>query len=660
MMTRQGSPRVIESSRRSLLLDVLRKPLGAASILFLLMVIAASVLAPVLATHDPLYQDLGAVRLMPSAEHWLGTDALGRDIYSRLLYGGQESLLGVAQALVVALALAVPIGIAAGYFGGWLDWVVMRSIDISLAIPGIIVTLAVLAIFENSMFAAMVVYGVLVSAGAARVIRSVVLGVREELYIDAGRATGLTSAQILVRHVLPRTLGVVIVQAAMLSAIALGVQTGLAFLGFGPQPPAPTWGGMVGEASSMLQYFTWMIVPASGIIVLTTLAFGLLGDAVRDANAERIERPVRTAGRRSSTESAAIAPVTAVRTNEDSSLPVDEDALLSVRDLTVAFGTGDGETVVLDRVSFDIQRGETVGLVGESGSGKTVTAMAVLGLLAEGGRVLSGQIRFDGADISGYSRRQYAALRGTKMAMISQEPMVALDPAFRIGFQIAEVVRAQHRVSWRAARRRAQELLEAVRLPSPGEVAKLYPHQVSGGMAQRIAIAIALAGRPQLLVADEPTTALDVTVQAEILDLLRALQERLGMAVLFVTHDWGVVADICDRAVVMYAGQVVESSTVERAFEDALHPYSQALQRSNPHDAPKGAPLPTIGGAVPPAGRWPTGCHFAPRCPLATEACRDGRIPMIAAHEDHLARCIRIDEARAAREETQESMEVTK
>ncbi|MGM7699122.1 dipeptide/oligopeptide/nickel ABC transporter permease/ATP-binding protein [Microbacterium sp. A84] len=651
MAARQGSPRVVVSERRSLFVDVMRKPVGAISMTYLFLVIAASLMAPVLATHDPLRQDLASVRLTPSAEYWLGTDALGRDIYSRLLYGGQESLLGVAQALIVALVLAVPIGIAAGYFGGWFDWLVMRSIDISLAIPGIIVTLAVLAIFQNSMVAAMVVYGVLVSAGAARVIRSVVLGVREELYIDSARTTGLTNPQILLRHVLPRTFGVIIVQAAMLGAIALGVQTGLAFLGFGPQPPAPTWGGMVGEASSMLQYFSWMIVPTSGIIVLTTLAFGLLGDAVRDANAERIERPVRGAKKSEPTVEA----TTTMRAVSDEVVrPVDQTALLSVRELTVAFGTDENETVVLDRVGFDIRRGETVGLVGESGSGKTVTAMAVLGLLAEGGRIVSGEILFDGVDISGYSRKQYRSLRGTKMAMISQEPMVALDPTFRIGFQIAEVVRAQHKVSWRAAHRRALELLEAVRLPNPREVAGLYPHQVSGGMAQRIAIAIALAGRPQLLVADEPTTALDVTVQAEILDLLRALRDRLGMAILFVTHDWGVVADICDRAVVMYAGQVVEQATVERVFESPLHPYSQSLQRSNPHDAPKGVPLPTIGGVVPPAGRWPSGCHFAPRCALATDACLDGRIPMVDGQEDHSARCIRIDVARVAHEESLE------
>ena len=651
MAARQGSPRVVDTKRRSLLVDVLRKPMGAVSAAFLLLVIVVSLLAPTLATHNPMQQNLDAVRLTPTPEYWLGTDSLGRDIYSRLLYGGQESLLGVAQALIVALALAIPIGIAAGYFGGWFDWLVMRGIDISLAIPGIIVTLAVLAIFQNSMLAAMVVYGALASASAARVIRSVVLSVREELYIDSARTTGLTGLQILVRHVFPRALGAIIVQAAMLSAIALGVQTGLAFLGFGPQPPDPTWGGMVGEASSMLQYFTWMIVPTSGVIVLTTFAFGLLGDAVRDANAERIERPVRGAqGAQSPARSSG-------GQTDEMVVPADETALLSVRELTVAFGSGENETVVIDRVSFDIRVGETVGLVGESGSGKTVTAMAVLGLLAEGGRVVSGEVWFEGTDISGYSRKQYRSLRGKKMAMISQEPMVALDPTFRIGYQVAEVVRAQHKVSWRAARRRAGELLEAVRLPNPHEVAKLYPHQVSGGMAQRVAIAIALAGRPQLLVADEPTTALDVTVQAEILDLLRALQSRLGMAVLFVTHDWGVVADICDRAVVMYAGQAVESASVERVFTEPAHPYSQALQRSNPHEAVKGIPLPTIGGVVPPPGDWPNGCHFAPRCAFATDACREGRIPMLAVQEDHLARCIRIDVTHGTHEE---SLEVAK
>ncbi|WP_160150835.1 dipeptide/oligopeptide/nickel ABC transporter permease/ATP-binding protein [Microbacterium timonense] len=640
------------SNRRNLFVDVMRRPLGAAAAIYLAVVILACVFAPLLAPHDPLAQNLSAVRLGPSAEYPLGTDAFGRDILSRLLYGGQESLMGVAQALVVALVIAIPLGIAAGFLGGWFDRVVMRCIDISMAIPGIIVTLAVLTIFSNSMLAAMVVYGVLVSAAAARVIRSSALGVREELYIDAAHTTGLTRGQTLVRHILPRTLGVIIVQAAMLSAIALGVQTGLAFLGFGPPPPEPTWGGMVGEASAMLQLHTWMIVPTAGVITVTTLAFGLLGDAVRDANAEGIERPMRSAPR-----SARATRASAMTASAEPAVPApatsapDPDALLSVRGLTVAFGSGPDETIVVDGADFDIRRGETVGLVGESGSGKTVTAMAVLGLLAQGGRVVSGRIWFDGADISGYSRAQYRALRGTRMALISQEPMVALDPAFRIGFQVAEVVRSHHKMSRRAARARAVELLAAVRLADPEHVATLYPHQVSGGMAQRVAIAMALAGRPELLVADEPTTALDVTVQAEILDLLRALQDRLGMAVLFVTHDWGVVADICDRAVVMYAGQVVERASVREIFHDPLHPYTQALQASDPHNSVKGVPLRTIGGVVPPPGRWPEGCHFADRCAFATDQCRAGRIPSLPQGDAREARCIRIDVARAARAE---------
>ena len=628
---RQGSPRVFRGTGRNLFAATIRKPLGAVSLVYLAIVVAATVAAPWLAPHDPLHQRLDSVRLGPSAEFLLGTDALGRDILSRLLHGGQETMIGVAQALIVALALAIPLGIAAGFLGGWVDRLVMRVVDVTMAVPGIIVTLAVLAIFANSMTAAMVTFGALASGAVIRVIRSSVLGVREELYIDASRTIGLTNPQILVRHVLPRTLGVIIVQTALLAAIALGVQTGLAFLGFGPPPPSPTWGGMVGEASTMLQLHMWMIFPTAGIITITTLAFGLLGDAVRDANAERFTGGPR-AHHREEAATRTIAPVGSR----------DERALLSVRGLTVAFGTGTAETVVLDGVDFDVHPGETVGLVGESGSGKTVTALAVLGLLAAGGRIVSGEIWFDGEDISGYSRAQYRKLRGKEIALISQEPMVALDPAFRVGFQVAEAVRSHERCSPAAAKKRALELLADVRLPDPRAVAKLYPHQLSGGMAQRVSIAIALAGRPRLLVADEPTTALDVTVQAEILDLLRQLQRDTEMSIMFVTHDWGVVADICDRAVVMYAGQVVERATVREVFADPLHPYTQGLRSSSPHHARRGEPMPAIGGMVPPPTDWPTGCHFAPRCPVATAACRESRIEERVFDHGRTGRCIRI------------------
>jgi peptide/nickel transport system permease protein len=628
-----GRPRV----RRGMVRAVLSKPLGLASSIFLAVVILLTIFATKIAPFNPLTQDLLNVKGAPSVTHLLGTDSLGRDVLSRLLVGGQDSLLGVVQALVVVLIIGVPLGVATGFLGGTFDRVVMRIIDLKMAIPGIILTLAVLAIFNNSMTAAMITFGIMASGGLVRMIRSTVLGVREELYVDAAVAIGLTRPQIIVRHILPRTVGVIIVQASMLSAIALGVQTGLSFLGFGLQPPAPTWGGMVAEASSLLQQDPWLLVPSGGIIALTTMAFGLLGDAVRDANAERYSAP----------------PARAVKRTRRAVTPIeveaaDDGALLSVRNLTVAFGAGASALTVVEGVNFDIGHGETVGLVGESGSGKTVTALAILGLLTGDGRVAGGQVVYDGTDIASYTGHDFHGLRGSEIGMISQEPMVALDPVFRVGFQIAEAVRTHDKCSRSQAKARVLELLRAVKLPNPEKVARLYPHQISGGMAQRVAIAIALAGRPRLLIADEPTTALDVTVQAEILDLLRSLQAETGMAMLLVTHDWAVVADICTRSVVMYAGQVVERASVREMFAAPKHPYTKGLLESSPHLARKGEPLPTIGGIVPPPRAWPTGCHFAPRCPFATEECAAAPVAEHALETGRMSRCIRIDELMAS------------
>ena len=257
---------------------LLRKPLGAASLLFLILLVLAAVLAPALAPYDPTATDLRNTLQGPSAAHWLGTDALGQDVLSRLLYGARDSLLGVLQATIVWLVVGVPLGVAAGYIGGSFDRSVNRVVDIMLAVPSIVVTLTVLAIFSSSMAAAMITFGFLGSANLVRAVRGRVLAVREELYVGAARVMGLTTPQILWRHVLPRAVSVVIVQAALFSAICLGVQTGLAFLGFGPPPPAPTWGGMVAEAMTLFQRQPWLLVPSGAIIGLTTIALGLLGD----------------------------------------------------------------------------------------------------------------------------------------------------------------------------------------------------------------------------------------------------------------------------------------------------------------------------------------------------------------------------------------------
>jgi len=591
---------------------LLRKPLGIVAAVYLIVVIALAALAPLVAPASPTKPDLRSTLQGPSAAHWLGTDALGQDVLSRLLYGAGDTLIGVLQALLVWLLIGVPVGIIAGYIGGMTDRVITRAIDVVLAVPTLIVTLAALAVFGSSLAAGMIVFGILGAANLARIVRASVLIVREELYVDAARIMGLSTSQILWRHVLPRTVGVIIVQAALFAAIALGVQTGLAFLGFGPPPPAPTWGGMVAEATTLLQRHPWLLVPSGAAVGLTALALGLLGDALRDVDAER-----RSAGGERVPRRAEPAVATADASDRD------DEMMLQVRELTIGFRI-DGEWVtVVERASFDIAASEIVGLVGESGSGKTVTALALLGLLPPSGRILGGSIRFRGRELVGLDERGFRTLRGNEIAMISQEPMVALDPSFTIGAQLSAVVRTHERGTRRAAKRRALELLTEVGLPDPAGIAKLHPHQISGGMAQRVVIACALAGRPSLLIADEPTTALDVTIQAGILDLLDRLRRDNGMAVLLVTHNWGVVADVCQRAVVMYAGHVVERAEVVDMFTNALHPYTLGLLRSNPHLAMRGEPLPTIGGMVPAPSDWPPGCHFAARCPMARPDCAD-------------------------------------
>ena len=614
----------------SLTLRLLRNPVAVISLVVLAVLIGAAVLAPVLAPYDPIAQDIASARQGPSADHLLGTDSLGRDILSRLMWGGRESLFGVGEALGVMLIIAVPFGVLTAYLGGLFDRLVLGVIDIMMAIPGIIITLATLAIFDSSMTAAMISVGALASGAFTRVFRSSVLAVRGELFVSAARVSGVRALPIMARHVLPHAKGVILVQASLFAAATLGIQTGLSFLAFGPPPPAPTWGGMVAEASTLLQTHPWMFVPTGGVIALATLALGLLGDSIRDAAAERVgSKRASDAG-----EQNVAGPLDA--------LPVEEQTLLSVRGLTIVYGTGDSATTVVDGASFDVHRGEFVGLVGESGSGKTVTALGILGLLGAGGRITAGSVRFEGQEICD-APAAVEAVRGSGIAFISQEPMVALDPSFRIGWQLIEAIRHHDGTSKREARERALELLAAVRLKDPQRVFDSYPHQVSGGMAQRVVIARALAGRPRLLIADEPTTALDVTVQAEILDLLRSMQSD-GMSVIIVTHDWGVVAETCQRAIVMYAGQIVETAPLPQMIDAPRHPYTRALLDSNPSGVTRGAILPTIGGTVPSPADWPVGCRFAARCPLATDDCRRAPIPVVELGSERRSRCIRIPE----------------
>jgi len=638
--TTQGDKKTRARRSDNALARLLRRPGAVVALAFLVLLTFAVIFADVVAPINPLTQDLARARELPSAAHWLGTDGFGRDIYSRLIHGGGATLGGAALAAIVAMAIGIPLGMLGGYFRGWVDTVVSRFADVFQALPTIVILMAVIGAFGNNNTVAMVALGVAMCEGFIRLARAMTLQVRRELYVDAASVAGITPASILVRHVFPNIRGPLLVQLSITAGAALLIQAGLGFLGLGTPPPAPSWGGMIDEASDLIYLHPWLLVPTGVIMILSILSFNVLGDALASDRPGGMLAGVRLPWMKP-------LPIAEQHVANSETLPADPKAVVSVRDLSVSFTDRSSTFAVVQNVSFDVMPGEALGIVGESGCGKSVTAKALLGLIAPGGKITGGQVVINGADVVGLKNRELRKVRGTTIALVSQEPMVALDPTFTIGAQLRESIAHHTGRKGRELNDRALELLRLVGMPDPAQAAASYTFQVSGGMAQRAAIALALTGEPDVLVADEPTTALDVTVQAEILDLLRRLREELGLAVIIVTHDLGVIADLCDRAVVMYAGQVIEQGSVDTLLTTPTHPYTRALLASMPSNAIPGLPLDAIPGAVPAPRDWPEGCRFAPRCAFATDACRSAPVPIVVQHGG-LSRCIRVDEVLAA------------
>jgi len=320
--------------------------------------------------------------------------------------------------------------------------------------------------------------------------------------------------------------------------------------------------------------------------------------------------------------------------------PSSVEPLLEVKNLTVSFDMPEGRARAVDDTSFSIRPGETLGLVGESGCGKTVTALALMRLVqSPPGRVEAGEILFKGADLLKLPERDMRRIRGNEISMVFQEPMTSLNPVFTCGYQVEEAVLLHQKVNKREAAERTLEMLSLVKIPDPARIAKSYPHQLSGGMRQRVMIAMALSCNPSLLIADEPTTALDVTIQAQIIDLLLSLQGRFGMAILMITHDLGVIAETCKRVIVMYAGKVMEVATINELFSDARHPYTMGLRESIPSLAPRGERLKVIPGKVPDPLDLPRGCRFSDRCKYAEYRCDNEDIALRDVGGGHMIRC---------------------
>ena len=552
---------------------LLKRPQFVVTASILLLLTLAVIFAPLLAPHPPLAQNLMNPLSGPTPTHPLGTDNLGRDVLSRMLFGGRVTLAGVVQALVAFLLVGTTLGLAAGMSRGVLDTIIVRAAEVLLSVPSFIILLVMLSILPGNMSFAMITLGILTSPLLIRVVRGTTRTVRNELYVRGARTMGLTETQITLRHVLPRLAGPIIVQATILCGSVIIAETGLGYLGFGVRLPQASWGNMVQTASENISRAPWLLIPTGGIIILTIMCFMLMGDSVRDAVAERWtgSAPKRRLRRRG------IPTPTVTASSAAGPSP-----LLEVTDLTIVVDGPLGTSTLVEGVSFALARGETLCLVGESGSGKSVTSLALLGL-SRGTRVASGILRVDGKVIDTNDADRIRQLRISTFGYITQDPQPSLDPTMRIGDLLVQLVRLHQGVDRATARARMLELLERVRIPDPAAVARRYPHQLSGGMAQRVVIAAALSARPKILVADEPTTALDVTVQAEILALLHELCDNDdSMSLLLVTHDWGVVADIADRVIVMRDGMLVEQATSEAIFTAPQHPHTQAMLAADP------------------------------------------------------------------------------
>jgi peptide/nickel transport system permease protein len=581
-------------------------PLAAVAVIVL-----AAAAAPLLPMPDPIRMAVGQRLAGPSTAHLLGQDEYGRDVLSRLIWGARSSLFVAGVSAILALIAGTALGILGGFLRGIVELLTMRAVDVVLCFPPILLALLIVTILGPGIGTLILVLSVLFLPGFVRVSYAGVLSVRSHSYVEAMRALGASRSRIMLRTILPNIAGPVLVQFSLAVAAAVVIESGLSFLGLGVVPPAPSWGAMIRGARAIMDRAPLL---------------NALCDALRDS----FDPHAATTRVRRRRLIDYIVP---------GFLPEKPVAVLDIRDLTVEIETPQGTIRPVQNVSGSVAAGETLAIVGESGSGKSLTGLAAMGLLPPAARITGGAAFVNGLDLVRADEAAVRALRGGAMAMIFQDPMSSLNPVHRVGTQIAEAILAHQQVSRRQAETMAGKLLARVGIPDPERRARAFPHELSGGMQQRVMIAIAIANGPHLLIADEPTTALDVTIQAQVLELLADLKRERGLALVFITHSLPVVAEIADRVLVMYAGEIVEEGLVADVFEHPLHPYTAALIASAPTEggaAPLGIP-----GTVPQPHALPPGCRFAPRCTMRLDACEQASPALSTAKPGRGTRCIR-------------------
>jgi len=548
--------------------------LAAVALGMVVLSVVLAMTAPLLPLPEPNATDLGA-RLLPplSSGHWLGTDQLGRDIGARLIFGLRLSLLVAFVGVAVAGMLGSLLGVVAAYFGRATETVVMRSIDVLMAFPYLLLALAIVAALGPGLVNATLAIAVVNVPFFARTARGAALGVMAEDFVMAARAVGASNARVLFAHVAPAVASPLAVAASASLGWMLLETAGLSFLGLGAQPPTADLGGMLGQARHLAATAPHVMLAPGLTIFALAMAVNVLGDVVRDLSEVRrvaVTKPEASPVAESSDGGAEPA-------DRRGGGDAEAEPLLQVESLRVRFSTSDGVVDAVSGVSFEIHAGERVALVGESGSGKSATALAVLDLLPPAATATASSLRHRGQSLGELSPAQRRGLLGAALALVPQDPQTSLHPLYSVGEQMVEAILRHQPVSRAAAWELARRLLDELKVADASARLHAHPHELSGGMRQRVAIAMALANAPGLVVADEPTTALDPTTQAAVLEAFSELTERRGTAILYITHDLGVVAEICTRVMVMHEGRIVESAPTEELFRAPRHAYTKKL-----------------------------------------------------------------------------------
>ncbi|MEU0633123.1 dipeptide/oligopeptide/nickel ABC transporter permease/ATP-binding protein [Streptomyces sp. NPDC005989] len=592
-----------DSSLRHRLGRTLRTPIGVTALTACLLVALVAVLGPVLLGDRAAQVDTDAINQGSSATHLLGTDQLGRDIAARVVVATRLTLRLTLLAAVIGVGGGLLLGVAPAVVGRRPGRLITATVGVLVAFPGLLFLLFLATIFGVGTTGAVFAVGLAMVPPMARLVQNLTASVAGSDYVAAARILGVGRFRMVVRHLLPNIAEPSVLFATQATGGILVAFSGLSFLGLGVQPPQYDWGRLLNEQLNRVFVNPAAALAPGAAVVLTGLMFGLAGEVLAQAGGRRAPQKTEPAPRQPS--------ATPGETAADNG----GGALVRARDLRVTFPGG---RQAVRGISLDIGAGEAVGLVGESGSGKSLSALALADLVPHPGRVSAGTLRFDGDDLRADPRL------GTELAMVFQDPMASLNPALRVGRQLAEVAEVHLGASRAQAAARAVDRLGAVRIAAPERRARQRPHEYSGGMRQRAVIAMGLMGKPKLIIADEPTTALDVAVQRQVLGLLAEVREESGAALLLISHDLAVVAQVCERVLVMYAGLIVENLPVTELLGGAAHPYTRALVGAVPTmTTDPGTELATIPGRPPEPGETGAGCPFAPRCERARERCHE-------------------------------------